>query len=462
MSISEFFENGWIKFTTIVVVALAIALVVYFTFFYDSGSDATTTPTVSDSVAAEQVSAENTSVRLISSELATSSRVRNAARSSNRENDIHEFIEPEEVSGKMLFLVIALDDPARMEQDGYSNDGEDSGPDEAGESNDVSQRSDGSPGGNDKPHVILLGDSADVTQVRTIDDSALLDFDLKGGTNLNNGIRVTDSVKSSTLTSWAFDQFIILATYIDVTFEHSESTHVVRFAMATHGAYQLGDVLMQRDGVFNWYDVVNASWVPETGTRPDVPAQSSRLRKEYVAMTANDPDLANFPFMPYFAYIKAEDSSDREYGVVVDGIQTATRFQADVDFKLGKMLILPGLKDQTLTDEELIQSVTLLTDMRASGAEDGGCQQSWYQKVEDFLANAPKDDQGRPIVGDDVFEEGDGYVEFKKGEIRFFDDGQITVKGNTVCESGGGFSEDDKLEMNEWGIQIELNNLVIS
>lgn len=423
-----FLKSSWFWSLFFLVVSVGVLLGLYFgTDLFTSSSNGTPTATSASEIASGDV-------KLISSELSTSARNRHMR--SLRDTEIHDFITPDNLTGKMQFLVGALHDESSEDQE---------------------QKEPDTRGGDDKPHIILIGDSADVTKSDSVDTSKLLEFNLLEGTDIPQKMKITQAV-SNTAGDLVLDSLIVLATYMDVDFTYNGDSKTLRFVLATHDDYRLGDILMKESssGTFRWFDTAANDW---TTTRTDTVVQATKLIKDYNQMIGEDESMSEFPFMPIFAKVRPTDET-RFDGIVLNGLASATSMTANVDFQMGKLLMLPGAKNQVLTDEELIQTVTLMTMMGGEHEREGGCQDMWHQKIDDFLANASEADK----ANGQIFAETDEYHHFLVGDIKFYrgeQEGRITVKDVEVCPAGGNFSEEDKADARQWGLWVDLSTLTL-
>lgn len=420
----SFLTSGWFWNIFFLLVSVSVFLGLYFGTNLFTAASATATPSGESSEIASG------DVRLVSSELSTSARNRHMR--ALRDSEIHDFIIPNNLTGKMQFLVGALHD-----EDSDSDSEEDT-------------RS-----GDDKPHIIMIGESADVTKSDSVDTSKLLAFDLLEGTDIPQKMKITQAVTSAA-SSMVLDSIIILATYLDVEFTYNSEEKTLRFIMATHDEYVLGDILMKNSDTFQWLDASTNEW---TDTRTSTVVQSAKLIKDHTQMTSEDASMSEFPFMPIFAKVRPTDES-RADGIVIENLAAATSMTANVDFQMGKLLMLPGAKNQSLNDKELIQTVTLMTMMGGEGEREGGCQDMWRQKVDDFLENADEDTKSNA----QIFAETEEYYHFLVGDIKFYrneQEGRITVRDTEVCPAGGSFSDEDKTASRQWGLWVDLSTMTI-
>jgi hypothetical protein len=208
-------------------------------------------------------------------------------------------------------------------------------------------------------------------------------------------------------------------------------------------------------------------------------------------MVENEADLANFPFFPLFVRLRKEDGSFYQHnepgtnGIPLDNLYTANNLSVDLDFQVGKFLMLPGKRDILLTDEELIQCVCILNEeMGGGGRKNDGppgeegpghgpghgrnpCFDYIGMQIEEFLSDQPKDGQGRPIVDGSVFQdlvEDSTHVghHFVPGNIKFYFDGHITIDDQEVCSLGGVVPPEIEEEMADAKLTVQVKNLNLS
>jgi len=422
-----FLKSGWFWNIFFLLASVSVFLGLYF------GTDLFSTNPATATTSAEASEIASGDVKLVSSELSTSARNRHMR--ALRDSEIHDFITPDNLTGKMQFLVGALHDE--------------------GDSDSEEEESQG--GGDDKPHIILIGESADVTKSDSVDTSQLLEFNLLEGTDIPQKMKITQAVSNSTSSTMVLDSLIILATYLDVDFTYNSVEKTLRFVLATHDDYVLGDILLKNGDTFQWFDTATSDW---TDTRTSTVVQATKVIKDHAEMTSEDASMSEFPFMPIFAKVRPTDDS-RFDGIVIENLASATSMTADVDFQMGKLLMLPGAKGQALDDKELIQTVTLMTMMGGEGEREGGCQDMWHKKVEDFLEHATDAEK----ENGDIFAETEEYYHFLVGDVKFYrneQEGKITVRDVEVCPAGGNFSEEDKTASRQWGLWVDLSTLTVT